>query len=477
MKTIIWCRQDLRLFDNPALHAAAKDKDAQILPVFIYPEGMGDASYWWLHNSLSRFAHALEERGVRLILRTGKPEDVLLEIAQQLNADKVVWNRDYSPLGMSQGQELKQVLDNAEVASQSFNGQLLIEPTKVLTQQGTPFKVFTPFWRYCRANVKAITQVVEPLDVPELQSIDHDLQSDTLEEWDLLPTSPDWSEGLGSRWQPGEDGAQKRWREFLEGPIDQYKEGRDFPSQKSTSYLSPHLAFGEISPRQLSYELQQSLAANEIDSTNADKFFAELGWREYSRYLLVHFPKITEQSFNLKFEEFPWQNSPKLLKDWQKGQTGYPIVDAGMRELWETGYMHNRVRMIVASFLTKHCLVDWRKGMDWFWDTLVDADIANNTASWQWVAGCGADASPYFRIFNPILQGDKFDKEGVYIRKWVPELKFLPNKYLNKPWEASAEILSMAKVKLGDDYPFPVVDHREARAEALDAYKSLKKTT
>jgi len=472
MKTILWCRLDLRLFDNPALSWAASN--SKVLPVFIFPEGLGGASYWWLHHSLSSFSQSLRKQSISLLLKTGKPEQVLLEIAKEVDADKIVWNRDYSPRGIEQGIKLKKALDRENIKHQSFNGQLLIEPTQVLTKQGTPFKVFTPFWRNCRANVEAIVNPPEPLAIPNITGFGHELESDQLSSWALLPTNPDWAGGLQQRWQPGEDGAQKRWRDFLDGSIANYKEGRDFPGQSATSYLSPHFAFGEVSPRQISFELQQSLAAGEIDESNANKFYAEVGWREFSRYLLVHFPHITTQSFNQKFEEFTWVNSPKLLKKWQKGQTGYPIVDAGMRELWATGYMHNRVRMIVASFLTKHCLVDWRKGMDWFWDTLVDADIANNTASWQWVAGCGADASPYFRIFNPILQGDKFDKEGEYIRKWVPELAGLPNKFINKPWEANEEVLQDANVILGKNYPFPVVDHREARAEALAAYKALK---
>ena len=269
--------------------------------------------------------------------------------------------------------------------------------------------------------------------------------------------------------------SSKKWLVFLESTIDRYKEGRDFPAQDNTSYLSPHLAFGEISPKQIWFDVQQAIASNEIDSVNGAKFLAEIGWREFSRYLLVHFPHVIEKSFNNRFEDFPWQNAPTLLNAWKKGMTGYPIVDAGMRELWATGYMHNRVRMVVASFLTKHCLTHWREGMDWFWDTLVDADIANNTASWQWASGCGADAAPYFRIFNPILQGEKFDKEGAYIKKWLPELEKLPTKYINKPWEADLITLQQAKISLGENYPHPIVNHREARELALNSYQSIKK--
>ncbi|MCL4136433.1 UNVERIFIED_CONTAM: hypothetical protein GTU68_058007 [Idotea baltica] len=468
MKTILWCRQDLRLFDNPALHAAAIQ--GKILPVFIYPNDLGGASYWWLHHSLQAFSDSLKARGVNLVLRTGDPVKVLCELAEQIKADQIVWNRVYSPRGIQQGQEVKQALTQVNFKSQSFNGQLLTEPTKILTKQGTPFKVFTPFWRYCLANL----QPDPVLDVPTMTGFDIKVESEDIEDWSLLPTQPDWSGGLNERWTPGEKTAQQRWQTFLDEVIPNYKEGRDFPNQDNTSYLSPHLAFGEISPRQIWFDVHESIANNQIDSINGHKYLAEIGWREYSRYLLIHFPHITEQPFNAKFANFPWQNQPELLKAWQRGKTGYPIVDAGMRELWHTGYMHNRVRMVAASFLTKHCLTHWREGMDWFWDTLVDADIGSNTASWQWVAGCGADAAPYFRIFNPILQGEKFDKQGDYIKKWVPELAELPAKFINKPWAADPKILQVANVNLGDNYPLPVVDHATARAEALESYQAIK---
>lgn len=468
MNTLVWLREDLRLFDNPALHYAASI--GEVTPVYIFPEGLGGASYWWLHHSLKALQENLAEQGVRLILRTGEPASVLTELCQQTQAKLVVWNRVYSPLGIAAGAELKASLNKASIESKSFNGQLLIEPTQVLNKQGTPFKVFTPFWRHCMS-------MLEPtplLDNPVFLKTSHSLESESLSAWGLLPTSPDWSTGFDARWSPGEAGAQDKWQRFTEQTITRYKDGRDIPIEENTSMLSPHLTFGEISPKQIWFETHQAMASREIDSDNGSKFLAEIGWREYSRYLLVHFPHIISQPFNPKFVDFPWQDDAKLLSAWQRGQTGYPIVDAGMRELWSTGYMHNRVRMITASFLTKHCLTHWKEGMDWFWDTLVDADIANNTASWQWVAGSGADASPYFRIFNPILQGDKFDKEGAYIRRWVPELNKLDNKFINKPWEADPISLQLAGVTLGKDYPLPIVDHREAREKALTAYKSIK---
>lgn len=467
MKTIVWFREDLRLFDNPALHYAVSC--GSILPVFIYPEGLGGASYWWLHHSLKSLSEKLAEYGIPLVLRTGEPESVLKTLSADVCAEQVVWNRVYSPTGIRQGLRVKDALSTLK--TQSFNGQLLIEPTKVLNKQGTPFKVFTPFWRHCMANMVTPNLCDEP---KKITGFAQSVRSQSLDSWSLLPTQPDWSLGFYEHWMPGEDGAQKRWRYFLESVVYKYKDGRDFPSERNTSYLSPHLAFGEISPRQIWCDTQQAMVSTDVDESNAQKFLSEIGWREFSRYLLVHFPTILTEPFNPRFKHFSWQDDKALLTAWQKGLTGYPIVDAGMRELWQTGYMHNRVRMIVGSFLTKHCLTHWREGVAWFSDTLLDADIANNTASWQWVSGCGADAAPYFRIFNPILQSEKFDKDGTYIKRWVPELSELPKKIIHKPWEADRQILSNAGVTLGQDYPFPIVDHQQARQLALDSYQHIK---
>ncbi|NND82810.1 MAG: deoxyribodipyrimidine photo-lyase [Gammaproteobacteria bacterium] len=471
MKTILWLREDLRLYDNLALNQAAAD--GEVIPVFFYPEHLGGASYWWLHHSLSRLAEQFAEHGVTLILRTGDPARVVLKLCEEIGSTKVVFNRVYSSRGMAQGQAVKQALQGADIECQSFNSQLLFEPGKIFNKQGTPFKVFTPFWKHCCAQL----QPPAPQAFTTLKPVGDQPDSEQLSDWGLLPTRPNWAQGLADTWQPGEAGAQQRWQEFLNDRIQGYKEGRDFPEREQTSLLSPHLTFGEISPRQLWHDTQEAMASGLVDASNGNKFLAEIGWREFSRYLLVHFPQIETEAFNQKFADFPWKNSAKLLKAWQKGETGYPIVDAGMRELWHTGYMHNRVRMIVASFLTKHCLVHWQSGMDWFWDTLVDADVANNTASWQWVAGCGADAAPYFRIFNPILQGEKHDKLGVYVRRWVPELKKMPNKTIHQPWTADEETLAEAGVKLGKDYPRPIVDHADARAEALAAYQAIKSSS
>lgn len=468
MKILHWFREDLRLLDNLALDYAAGV--GRVVCVFIYPEGLGGASYWWLHHSLDKLSERLKEQGVELVLRTGDPVELLPALARKAGAKMLTWNRVYSPRGVNQGRALKQALDDANIKHLSFNSQLLIEPSKVLNKQGTPFKVFTPFWRHCSSLLAPSAVLPEP----RLTGFEHNLSGDDLSDWGLLPSAPNWAEGFEPQWQPGEAGAQQRWRNFLEGTIEHYADGRDIPSEVNTSYLSPHLAFGEISPRQLWHDVHEAMASRRVDAHNGRKFLSEIGWREFSRYLLMHFPNLEREPFNKRFEHFPWGEDPGLIKAWKLGKTGYPIVDAGMRELWRTGYMHNRVRMIVASFLTKHCLSHWHHGMDWFWDTLLDADIGNNTASWQWAAGCGADAAPYFRIFNPILQGERFDPNGVYIKKWLPELAKLPKKYINKPWEADIETLDMAEIVLGDTYPQPVVDHREARARALDAYQVLK---
>lgn len=468
MTTLVWFREDLRLHDNPALsYAAAK---GAVLPVFVLPQGLGGARRWWLHHSLESLARDLAEQDVSLILRTGQPQQILTDICIESNITEVVYNRVYSPDGIQQGTVVKETLRDKDIGVKSFNGQLLIEPTEILNKQGQPFKVFTPFWRHC-------LNCIDPAAVQataDLQPAQHKPDSEPLSSWELVPTHPDWSTGLGERWQPGETGAAERWQGFLEDTINNYKSDRDFPELEQTSMLSPHLANGEISPRQVWLDTQHAMSSGEVDMGNGQKFLAEIGWREFSRYLLVHFPHIVDQPFNSKFRDFPWQNDDKLLKSWQKGETGYPLVDAGMRELWHTGYMHNRVRMIVASFLTKHCLIHWQHGMDWFWDTLVDADVANNTASWQWVAGSGADASPYFRIFNPTLQSEKFDGQGVYIKRWVPELEQLPAKHIHQPWLADEETLSQAEVLLGENYPLPIVDHKEAREQALQAYQAIK---
>jgi deoxyribodipyrimidine photo-lyase len=303
---------------------------------------------------------------------------------------------------------------------------------------------------------------------------DQALHSDTLASWQLRPSNPDWAEGWSELWEPGSNGAYKRLKQFLAGPVSDYTDGRNHPAREATSRLSPHLHFGEISVRTLWHQAQALAGSDPGSQQQIDKFLSEMGWREFSHHLLHHFPHLSSQPFKPQFSDFPWLGNEAGLRAWQLGQTGYPIVDAGMRELWQTGYMHNRIRMVTASFLTKHLLVHWRAGARWFWDTLLDADLANNSCGWQWVAGSGADASPYFRIFNPVIQGEKFDGQGHYVRQWVPELARLPDRYLNKPWEAPANVLEAAGVTLGGNYPTPIVDHKAARESALAAYASIK---
>ena len=473
MTSIIWFRNDLRLWDNPALYQAAKS--GEVLPVYILPEGLGAASRWWLHYSLQSLRQDLSKMGIELILRSGNPAEVLTELCDQTSCKTVFWNKLYTHDQIEIEQQVIQQLQVKSIACQVLNGQYLIQPENIKNKQGLPFRVFTPFWKQCLTSLQ-----VEPLlEIPKIDKTEVSIQSENLDDWNLLPTKPDWAAGMRESWfseQQGvsEQGAQTLWKKFVEQGLSKYEEGRNFPSILATSRLSPYLAFGQISIRQLWHEANQLSNHPDIGAKNVSRFISELGWREFGIYLFHYFPYIAEQPFNKSFENFPWNDDESKLIAWQQGQTGYPIVDAGMRELWHTGYMHNRVRMVVASFLTKHLRIHWKHGAEWFWDTLVDADMANNTASWQWVAGSGADAAPYFRIFNPTTQGEKFDKDGEYIRRWVPELSNLPNSHIHQPWElGQIELLAM-DVKLGEDYPYPIVDHKQARQAALDAYQECR---
>ena len=338
-----------------------------------------------------------------------------------------------------------------------------------MKKDGTPYKVFTPFYR--KGCLEASAPPAQPIGAPAaINFLDsaEGLEPDAL---GLMPRIR-WYEEMAETWQPGEDGAHARLQQFLDDGIRGYKDGRNRPDQAHVSRLSPHLHFGEISPRQV-WHAAQAFEAREGFEKDVDHFLSEIGWREFSYYLLYHWPDLPRKNLQAKFDRFPWRDDAGALKRWQRGQTGYPIVDAGMRELWRTGYMHNRVRMIVGSFLVKNLMLHWHHGEDWFWDTLVDADLANNSASWQWISGCGADAAPYFRIFNPVTQGQKFDPDGDYVRTYVPEIAALPNKYLHSPWDAPADVLESAAVRLGEDYPAPIVDLKATRARALDAFSSL----
>ena len=469
--TILWFRQDLRLEDHAALRAACNDGET-VLPVYILededPWAPGGASRWWLHHSLSALAQSIGSDGGRLLLFRGDADTVLRSLAEKTGASRVYCSRRYEPWHRDREEQIHDALEQHGVTLKRYGGTLLHEPGTVLTKDGGPYRVFTPFWRACRQH-----SIPASPPAPTCRWLCLD-DGDALEDWDLLPRNPNWAKGWNELWSPGELGARERLERFLDDAIARYASERDLPGVEGTSQLSPHLHFGEISPRQIWRECEARLASQSGLTKNIEKFQAELGWRDFSYHLLHFFPGITEKPFNERFSHFPWADNPEQLAAWQSGLTGYPIIDAGMRELWHTGHMHNRVRMVVASFLCKHLRVHWKHGAEWFWDTLVDADLASNSCSWQWVAGSGADAAPYFRIFNPMTQGEKFDKDGSYVRRWVPELKDLPNRHLHTPWEAPADTLKEAGVELGRDYPLPIVDHREARQAALDAYGESK---
>lgn len=470
---IVWFRNDLRTADNQALFHAAKSGNP-VIPLFILEEGrdtlpLGGAQRWWLHRSIASLSGDLRQRGAPLVLREGDPQKVLDNLIAATGAQSVLWNRRYAPDLIERDAVVKERLRKRGLSVRSFDGQLLHEPTRLKTKSGGPYRVYTPFWRAFGEQPPPRP----PFEAPtELMSHDGNLASDALSDWGLLPSAPDWSGGISAEWTPGEKGAKARLARFVDEAIDGYAEKRDFPGAPFTSRLSPHLAFGEISPFQIWQATEDAREA--VPSRDLAVFRKELFWREFSYHLLVNFPALPRENFNAGFDAFPWRNDVEQLLHWQHGRTGYPIVDAGMRELWQTGWMHNRVRMIVGSFLVKHLLIDWRHGEAWFRDTLVDADPASNTASWQWIAGSGADAAPYFRIFNPVLQGEKFDPVGNYVRRFVPELAALPDKYLHKPWVAPVSEIAMAGIELGKTYPAPIVDHKAARERALVAYRQLK---
>jgi len=465
---IVWFRRDLRIADNPALHAAARS-GRPIVPLYILddsgPWTLGGASRWWLHESLHALNAELTALGAPLILRRGGAEKVLADVGAATQAAGVMWNRVYEPATIARDKLIKAGLQKKGLAPESFNGALLFEPWDLLTQSATPFKVFTPF---CRAALKSPPPRA-PLPAPTaLRPCAAQIDSDPLASWKLLPTKPDWAHGLRQTWRAGERAAAAQFDAFGD-VVAAYVKARDTMSVRGTSRLSPHLAFGEISPHQIWHR-----AGRWEPGSGITGFLRQLIWREFSAHLLYHFPHLPETPLRKDFTEFPWRHDGETLRAWQMGRTGYPIVDAGMRELWHTGWMHNRVRMVAASFLVKHLLLNWRAGEEWFWDTLVDADLANNAANWQWVAGCGTDAAPYFRVFNPVLQGEKFDRDGAYVRRWVPELRVLPDLWLHKPWEAPKAKLQAAGVELGKAYPLPIVDHKAARSRALVAFAQMR---
>lgn len=464
---ILWFRQDLRLADNPALHHAVQS-GRPVVPVYILDQGsrvrpIGAASLWWLDKSLRALTASLKAHGTDLILRRGDSESELRRLIDQTGAGAVVMNRLFEPDAFARDADIAHSLQADGIECKGFNGTLLCTPGKVLNGSGLPYKVFTPFMKALLAEAAPPA----PMPVPRQIKALPDVASDDIDDWSLHPTRPDWSTGFTGT--PGEAGARAALDTFLKTAAKTYSHDRDLPGKPGTSRLSPHLHFGEICP----WRVVETARAGKAAGKEAEKFISEIVWREFSAHLLAAFPQIATQAFRPEYDTMPWRKDPKGLAAWKAGQTGYPIVDAGMRELWATGIMHNRVRMIVASFLIKHLLIDWREGEAWFWDTLVDADLASNVQNWQWVAGSGADAAPYFRIFNPITQGEKFDTDGTYVRRWVPEVRRVPDKWLHSPWTAPPEVLRDIGLRLGHDYPRPIVDHAEGRARALAALKTV----
>lgn len=472
----MWFRSDLRLGEHSALTAAVAARQPIVCLYILDDETAGNwraggASRWWLHHSLESLSKDIDAKGNLLILRNGAALDVLSDVIEETGATAVYFTRSYEPHAVDLELKLRRQCEEAGVELHRFGGSLLCEPEETTTKEDTPYKVYTPFWRALASTFQAPKCKPVPKSISAPKTFP---ASDALDEWKLLPTNPNWAKSFHDVWTPGETGAAQRLKAFLDDALPEYKSDRDRPDNDGTSRLSPHLHFGEISPRQIWRQAQAAGDASSSKDAGLEAFLKELVWREFSYSLLFHWPDLPSKAFRENFEEFPWARDRDLLRAWQRGETGYPIVDAGMRELWTTGYMHNRVRMIVASFLIKDLMQPWQDGQAWFWDTLVDADLANNSASWQWVAGSGADAAPYFRIFNPITQGSKFDPDGRYVRRWIPELKKLPDDNIHAPWTADAETLSSAGVVLGKTYPKPIVDHKAARQRALAAYEKIK---
>jgi deoxyribodipyrimidine photo-lyase len=481
---IVWFRDDLRLSDHPALHAAARTHagtGAPVICLYVFDEPgpadmrplarpLGGAARWWLAQSLRALQGRLQSIGSSLVLRQGAAAGIIARLAQQTGARAVRWNEIAQAPYQAQADQVAAALEAIGVASQSFPGDLLVTPVHLRNKEGRGLRVFTPFWK----RVQALGDPPKPLPAPKSLGPAPDLASDRLEDWGLEPSHPDWAGGLRETWNPGETSAQARLGEFLKSHVAGYSGDRDRPDRAGTSGLSPHLRFGEISPRQIWHAARFAAAERHVLSGDIDKFLSEVGWREFCRHLLFDVPDLATRNLQSAFDAFPWKHDDTALAAWQRGRTGYPIVDAGMRQLWHTGVMHNRVRMVAASFLVKHLLIDWREGEKWFWDTLVDADAGSNPANWQWVAGSGADAAPYFRVFNPILQGEKFDPDGAYVRRWVPELGALPDRLIHQPWSAAPLELASAGVELGRTYPRPIIVHKVGRERALAAYAKVR---
>lgn len=472
---LVWFRDDLRLADNEALNTAARSGRPIIALYILEDENasdgpLGGAARWWLAGSLRSLSSALARHGVRLLLKEGDAAEVVPRVVAETGASLVTFTHRSGQAQMDTDTVVTDRLQSSGCAVLSFPGHLLHVPGSIVTKNGNLPRTFSAFYNAARKTRKLAPPLPEPASLHGAPVT----LADDFAPSDLEPHTPDWAGGLRATWQPGEEAAQTRLDDTLSFGLTGYAEGRDFPASGLCSRLSPHLRFGELSPRQVLHGLHHHREAGDMPGVDAEKFEAEIYWREFAHHLLFAFPQMATRNLQTQFNVFPWRTDPESLRAWQKGQTGYPLVDAGMRQLWQTGWMHNRVRMVVASFLTKHLLINWRVGETWFRDTLVDADAASNAANWQWVAGTGMDAAPYFRIFNPILQSEKFDPKGEYIRTYVPELAKLPDAVIHRPWAAGAGRLAQAGVKLGVTYPHPIVDHDAARARALLALKSTQ---
>lgn len=465
MTTIIWFQRDLRIQDNPALKYASQ-LQLPILPIYVFdPEedenwSMGASSRWWLHHSLESLQKSLKKLGLDLFFFHGKALDVLQKLIDKTEAKYIIWNCCYEQDACVREKKVLKLASTKNCIAKGFHGNLLFAPGHITTKQGKPYQVFTPFWRSCLKQeiFKPEGKILQKLQLTSYS------KSLPLRDLNLLPRIG-WDRDFPLLWQPGEKVALKKLEQFLVNKIDQYAMDRDFPAENGTSMLSPHLHFGEISVGRIFEDVHE----------HSTDFIRQIGWREFAYHLLIAFPHTSSKPLRAEFTHFPWGKNRKHLKAWQKGMTGIPIIDAGMRQLWQFGWMHNRVRMIVASFLVKDLMIPWQEGAKWFWDTLVDADLANNTLGWQWCAGCGADAAPYFRIFNPFTQGKKFDSKAEYVRQFVPELKKLPNQFIHTPHLAPSSVLEKAGVNLGETYPYPIVDHDLARKKALQMYQQWSK--
>ena len=474
---LVWFRRDLRLADNPALHRAALSHD-RIVPAYIHapqeerPWEPGAASRWWLHHSLAALDATLRPFGSRLILRQANDSLALLQdLIRETGATAVYWNRLYEPATIVRDRAVKAALRADGITAESSQAALLVEPWTLLKADDSPYQVFTPFWKACSRTLSQTAM----FPAPKPNGPERWPNSLSLADLNLLPRTR-WDDGLVAAWQPGEAGAQARLERFRATALTDYARGRERPGRDGVSRLSPHLHFGEIGPRQIWHTIANATSGDPLADKDAETYLREIGWREFAHYTLYHWPHTPEQPLRERFAAYPWRSEySDLLRAWQQGRTGYPLVDAGMRQLWRTGWMHNRVRMLVASFLVKNCRIPWPEGARWFWDTLVDADLASNTLGWQWIAGCGTDAAPYFRIFNPMRQGEQFDPDGAYVRRWVPELAALPAPAIHRPWTLAPDErrTSGSTSELGH-YPCPVVDFATSRAEALAGYERIK---